>query len=355
MIAMLILLVIFAGLVYYQVFTQGIFSCFIMMVWTLVAAVVALNYQNYLAMLMIDKGFAFYPKAVALMIPFMVVLFGLRTLSDELIKGNMKFPDIIDRAGSVVFAVVSSLIITGIISITLQSLPLGTKILGFERIADMTNINEQSKFWPAGDSFTIKSMEMVSANCFAGSMDFAKYHPDYLRNLHMSKFAPAGFEGSSQYAPSGTITVKDIKVRTSALLLAGNARLEKGAGDLIVLTVKMNAMPTENDKVNCKDVDGNTRFALAQFRLFGHKGKEAVECYPATVMSSDGRTGEAMTMSDGKAYTGVPDQVTLVFQWPTSVGSVPPMFLEFKGSCRAEVPAIKTAEENKERSAESEK
>ncbi|MBN2842523.1 MAG: CvpA family protein [Sedimentisphaerales bacterium] len=361
MIAILILFVIFAGLVYFQVFTQGIFSCFIMMVWTIIAALVALNYQDYLAMLMIDNGFAFFPRAVALMVPFILVLFILREITDRFVSGNMKFNDIIDRMGSTVFSVVSSLIIVGMISICLQSLPLGTKLLGFERVEDMARIEQQRTFWPAGDAFVVKSMEMASANCFAGNMKFGQFHPDYLRSLHMNKVVPSGHEGSYQYAPSGSIVIKEVKIRNTSVPLVtvipasyntpeqrkAAGKLEKGEGDMISVVIDINIRASANEAVSCKDVDGNIRFALSQFRLFGFApGKEAIECYPATVMNRGGISGEALTLADGKAYSS-PGEVELIFQWPTSAKSVPPKYLEFKNTCRAEVPAIKFPEDKK--------
>ncbi len=362
MIAMLILFVILAGLIYFQVFTQGIFSCFIMMVWTIVAALVALNYQDYLAMLMIDNGFAFFPKAVALMVPFILVLFILREITDRFISGNMKFPEMIDRAGSTLFSLVSSLIIVGMISICLQSLPLPESILGFQRIKDMSQIDKQSTLWPAGDSFVIKTMEMASANCFSGEMSFVQHHPDYLRELHMNRVVPDGYEGSYQYAPSGSISVKEIKVRNTSVSLVtvipatyqspeqlkSAGKLEKGDGELLSVTVDINTRPLSKENVSCKDVDGNVRFALSQFRLYGSApGKGTVECFPATVIDNRGNSGEALTLADGKAYSS-PGEVELIFQWPTTVKSVRPQFLEFKNTCRAEVPAIKSeAEEEK--------
>ena len=58
MIAILILCVVVGGLVYYQVFTQGLFSTLIMAVLSLVSAVIALNYYEPLATLLNDLGLA---------------------------------------------------------------------------------------------------------------------------------------------------------------------------------------------------------------------------------------------------------------------------------------------------------
>ena len=362
MILMLVLVVLLIGLIYFQVFTQGIFSCFIMMVWTILAALVALNYQEYLAMLMIDNGFGFYPKAFALMVPFIVVLFILRELTDRFVSGNMKFPEMVDRAGSFVFAAVSSLIIIGMISICLQSLPLGRKILGFERVSDMAQLDQQATLWPAGDAFVTKLMNLASANCFSDKMNFSDIHPNFLRELHMNRIVPAEHEGSKPFAPSGSIKVKDIKIRNTSVPLitiipatmrtpeqrnpAG--KLEVGAGNLLSVVIDINVRPSEKENVTCKDVDGNVRFSMADFRLFAFgPGKETIEAYPATVMTRGGISGEALTLEDGKAYSSL-NEVELIFQWPTTVKSIAPKYLEFKNTCRVEVPAIKVADEESE-------
>ncbi len=357
MIAMLILFVILGALIYYQVFTQGIFSCFIMMIWTLIAAIVALNFQDYLAMLMIDNGFAFFPKAVSLMVPFIIVLFGLRALTDSFIRGNMKFPDMIDRAGSFVFSLVSSLIIVGMISIGIQSLPLPESILGYQRINEIDKLDQQSTFWPAGDKFVVGIMDMASSFGFAGNMSFAHNHPDYLRELYLNRVVPMGHEGSTQYAPSGSIAITSVKVLDSSIPLvkigSGNQAsnqvqsagvLEKGSGDLVSVKINFNTRPSGSDSVSCKDVDGNVRFAISHFRLYGHApGKGTIESYPATIIGSDGRA-EALTLSDGKAYTN-PEELVLVFQWPASARSVAPQYLVFKNTCKVKIPAIDAPEE----------
>ncbi|MCK4629217.1 MAG: hypothetical protein KAT56_09445, partial [Sedimentisphaerales bacterium] len=55
MIAILIFTVITGILIFYQVFTQGLFSNIIMAVLSLVAAITALNYYEPLAALLNDK------------------------------------------------------------------------------------------------------------------------------------------------------------------------------------------------------------------------------------------------------------------------------------------------------------
>ena len=351
MIAILITIAILAGLVYFQVFTQGIFSCFIMMVWTIISAMVALNYQDYLAMLMIDNGLAFYPKAVALLTPFIITLFVLREISDRFIPGNMKFPELIDRAGSTLFAIVTSLIITGMVSLCFQNLPMPTKILGFERLSSLEDLDNQNTWWPGGDALVVKALNQASAYCFAGDRPYQQVHPEYLRELHMNRIVPEQHEGSKKYAPSGSITVKNAKIRNGSIQLVTitpatyrtdetrkpAGKLEKGAGDLISITIDINARPSEKEKVTCKDVDGNIRFALSQFRLVGYaEGKDIIECFPSTVMIGS-NTGEQMGLDDGK-ISSTAEEIELIFQWPTSVKSVAPEFIEFKNTCRAIIP-----------------
>ena len=351
MIAIILMLVIVAGLVYYQVFTQGIFSCFIMMVWTIISAMVALNYNDYLAMLMIDNGLGFFPKAVALLAPFIITLFVLREISDRFIPGNMKFPEWIDRAGSSLFAIVTSLIISGMVSLCFQNLPMPTKILGFERLSSLEELESQNTWWPGGDALVVKALNQASAYCFAGDRSYDQVHPEYLRELHMNRIVPENHEGSKKFAPSGSITVKNAQVRKGSVQLvtitpAGYrteetrkpaGKLEKGSGELISVTIDINARPSEKENVTCKDVDGNIRFAMSQFRLVGHApGKGTIECFPSTVMIGS-NTGEQMGLDDGKIYTAA-EEIELIFQWPTNVKSVAPEFIEFKNTCRAIIP-----------------
>ena len=170
MIAIVVFCVITAFLVYYQVFTQGIFSCMIMTVMTVVSAIVALNYCELLTSLMGDYGLGkFAGPMLPLLAVFAVTLLVLRSAVDKLVRGNMKFPQMIDRAGSAVFALISSLVITGMIMIGFQMAPIGEKILGFTRCPDPAKPQERRNWYPLGDKLAVSIFTQGSKYCFSGS------------------------------------------------------------------------------------------------------------------------------------------------------------------------------------------
>ena len=154
MLAILIIFAIVGGIAFFLVFTQGLFSSLIMCVLCLISALIAFNYYELLGSKLNGIGLASYGgEAISLMGLFLLSLLVMRLAFDRLIKGNMKFPLLVDRIASAFFGLTAGMVIAGIIAIGFQLLPTPAKLLGFDRFPEVAdrNLKERSNLFPSAD------------------------------------------------------------------------------------------------------------------------------------------------------------------------------------------------------------
>jgi len=187
---------------------QGLFSAVIMCVLTILSAALAFGvYENlYYGLLMAqlpEQG-----EAVALVGAFLVALLILRTLADNVVKGNMQFPVWVDRIGGGAFGLVAAILVVGMIQIGFELLPFDATFLGFNRFvpvsadrnAELTEQDLKKKgpdavrwrresltFSP--DEFTIKLVALLSDGALSGTTSFREVHPDFAAEIQNSRSA----------------------------------------------------------------------------------------------------------------------------------------------------------------------
>jgi len=346
MILTLILCAIAVILIYYQIFTQGLFSSMIMAVLSLVSAIVALNYHEMLASLLNDLGMArFGPKGVSLLGIFILTLLLLREGTDRLIKGNMHFGLLIDRVASACFALVSSLTITGMIALGLQSLPLPASFLGFDRCGESLSSPDQDKrLLPYGDNFVLGMMNRVSNHCFAGSSSFTQIHPDMLREMYINRIVPDNFDGMRKEAASDALEViGDVKVvQNEARDNNNKERIDRQSrSELLLIKVKLKAGTGTRGNRGAKDIDSMIRFSMGQFRLVGYNPAKphqpGYSVYPIGLREEGNSTTIPKALDKGECRSSRTATFTLVFDRPVNLNEAPLQFLEFKRSSRAKV------------------
>lgn len=355
MLAITALCVLTGFLIYYQVFTQGLFGSLIMAVAAIVASQVALNYYEPLAALLADLGMSFLsPATISLLVLFAGTLFLLRELSDRFIRGNMKFPQIMDRIGSSVFAVISSLTITGMIALGFQVSAMPAVLLGFDRCPELRNSQEDKSFFPKGDDFVLSMMGHTSKYCFSGQNSFSQVHPDMLRDLYLNRLIPENYQGTRNEAAKDSVRVTSAKFASNNLKnLDTNLELELDTDErllLVQLTIK-GGSAKRGDR-GAADVDKEIRVALADFRLVGFdpadRGSEVYCRYPLGYLSSDSQSVKLAPLDKGRHTSSRSAKVGLLFTWPRKAKKVLPLFIDFKHSARGDINLKKLRESLRE-------
>lgn len=352
MVAILIVCLLVGVLTFYQVFTQGFFSALIMAVLSIVSALLAMNYYAILAPKLHDWGLGgFGPRGICLIAIFAILLLTLRLIADRLIPGNMSFALLVDRIGAAVFGLISSMIVVGVLALGFQLLPVSAKLLAFDRCPELNDPTQDRNLFPNVDGFVIGFTKMASNYCFAGKNKFNQYHPDFLRELYCGRLAldPA----SRREAPAGAITVKNAYLVRNQFpsqindINTGRELLEdKGA--FIVVNLAITTGTGDKPNTGAADVDGVTRFAYGNVRLFGFDASDqrapGVSSYPLGVLMPGEQAIQTHSLAEGMIMTESTGQVSLLFDWPTKMSQSPPLFLEFKNSARVKIPRLSTLE-----------
>ncbi len=396
MLAMIILCGMVGILVYFQVFSQGLFSAMIMAVLSALAAIVALNYQECLANIIMDNGLWAPPYATSLLGSFSIILLILREAFDRVIRGNMNFSLLVDRIGSAIFAFLAAMVIVGMIAIGFQSLPVDSTILGFNRCkglkitvtemgqdrpdkkeaeAFLYAVGDEFKFrkldnppedaqwnslFPSCDSFVEKMFNHVSKYSFSNDTVYAHVHPNITQELYLNRLTPLNYEGMRHEAKNDSIKLN----------MEGVYLIE--SDDKNISKIQLNEdfdKPLEDDEVfiavtvtinsDAADIDKKIRFALSNFRLVGFdpgdRDSKGCSRYPEIgkfiPVPKDKKSLKKMLFAKGAVIRSLNQGYcsdggksvlgTVLFRWPSDIKKITPLFLEFKHSARVDMPSAK--------------
>lgn len=198
-------------------YLQGMFSATLSAIFAILAAVLAVSYQEPLERLLSRGGMADYAMAITLVALFAGIYLILRVTFDSLVPGNLRLPLWVDRIGAAAMGVVAGLFATGIIALAAQSLPFGPSIAYYSQyelnadrpvrvppggnqvqFRDLTlseelkndTFTEDSRhgLFPPSDALLVGLVNHLSnGGSLAGGQKFAAVHPDYLQELFGSR------------------------------------------------------------------------------------------------------------------------------------------------------------------------
>lgn len=342
----------------------GFFSALIMAVLTICCAAGAVGLQESLA----TKVFAEYWQpnyayALGLALPFGVGLLILRVLFDKLIRRACLLPSLVDRIGGGVCGLVTAFLIVGVMAASIQMIPFGGSILGFQRVpiaqadagaapAKPIVEGEENDLWLSPDRFLAGLGYYTSAGIFSGENNFFHDYPDWVQANGWVNAIP---EGMSSYAKPGSISVQGTRKLSQVYRMVPGSEREgraavyepiepKGGREFRMIRVKL--------QDGAKDQNKSHVFTPRQFRLVGRAGDRLQQNHGVAVPQE---TGSAMTKhvrirNEGAAdlpaadlvhAAGEDDTVEVVFDLPTGFE---PIFIEYKHAARAKVSFKDSAE-----------
>lgn len=352
MLAILFMIAIVGVITYFLVFTQGLFSSLIVCVLSLISAIIAFNYYEALAGKLKTIGLTPYgPEAISLMALFLLSLLVMRIAFDRLIRGNMKFPLLVDRIVSALFGLISGMVIAGIIAIGFQLLPTPTKLLGFDRfpkIADR-NLDERNHLFPRVDGFVSTVVGQASMYGFAGNETYTQYHPDFLAELYFNRLTLDPFSSRTAAADCLKVDTAWLMNRDTILDCRKNELIMPDSGELFI-AVRLHI--SAKDDTGTADADGNIRFTLGNIRLVGfdqeNKRAEGLSRYPLGILKPGFLVVDGMGYDRGREFQkGQSRAIDLLFTWPEQYKKIKPQWIEFKGSARAAMPSASRLEHKK--------
>lgn len=282
------LLVLLIGMFYIY---QGFFSALLMLIASIIACVVAVNYYEGLHEMWKDSigpGIGYPLAFMAIFIPLLAVM---RIGADQLIRGNVSLPKAIDRAGGAVCGLFSGLVLIGSVLFAVQMLPIGSDVFGFERFQpNEDGVNVRKNFYLKPDNFAVGMVEMLSSGAFAGENSFARAKPDVLADLYAARAVTQ--TGDRQVVPDNALVVRSIRETNRIDQVTHAASGHNLKRDFTPTTaaegMKFLVCTVQLSNSAAREKSSDIRFRLPAFRIFGpppHASKEPPRAYIATGMS----------------------------------------------------------------------
>jgi len=230
--------IVFVGIIAYWHYLQGFFSAAISAILAIIAALVAVGYQEEIVSMVAGK-MNDQANAIALVVLFAITYGLLRVIFDKAIPGNVRFPVLLDRVGAPIMGVIAGLFAVGIVAIAAQTLPFGPSIAGYQRYpinfdkqiiihqsgkqSDADAVydevdgerflaDESQGLWVGVDDIVLNVMKKVSAEDgpLSRGRSFGDVHPDYLQELFGQR---SGLQpGANRTANPGKTSVQSVHV-----------------------------------------------------------------------------------------------------------------------------------------------
>ena len=257
---------------------QGLFSSLIMFFESVIAVMLAFAFYEDVHRLWENSLEPGLGLPLAFMLLFCGSLVIMRVLTDKLVPTGANFNLYVERAGGALCGFFTGLILIGSALVAIQMLPIGSAVLGFERLEmnKKTGLVERKNFSIfKPDAFVVGLADLMSdPGRFGGDNPLTRSKPDILLDLYSARANPQTevrmvlppdaiqavaywdfrqIDQVTQQAPAGSL------VRQFATQGPADPR-----NKLIVCRVRL-------DPAKAADTTGGAeiRFRVAQFRLVG--------------------------------------------------------------------------------------
>ncbi|MFH1747869.1 MAG: CvpA family protein [Planctomycetota bacterium] len=166
----------------------GLFSGLIDVFCAIVAMVVAFGCIDAVNELVVGQGLhPAYSLPVCFILLFAVTHIVLRVAADNLIRGNIRLPRMLDWVGGGICGFIIAQITVGMMLLGILMLPWGGRVMMFsryERVEAVSPEADQVEFahnsiWFMPDEFTVGLFKLLSAGSLKHKTPFASVYPDY--------------------------------------------------------------------------------------------------------------------------------------------------------------------------------
>ncbi|MEM1011858.1 MAG: CvpA family protein [Planctomycetota bacterium] len=126
-----IICIVLLGLVAFFHYTQGLFSSTVSAACAAIALFVAFGYHETVALTVGPETLGSYGMPLSLAALFGVTYMVLRTVLDNFLPKNVRYPVVFDKVGAAVAGLFVGVIASGVLAIVAQQLPFGQAALGY--------------------------------------------------------------------------------------------------------------------------------------------------------------------------------------------------------------------------------
>lgn len=120
-----LIVIVLLGLIAFFHYTQGLFAATISAFCAGIAAFMAFSYHESIAANWLAEPLGAYGYPFVLCSLFALIYIALRTLIDNLLPGNVRFPALLDKIGAAVMGLVAAFFPAAIVALAAQEMPAG--------------------------------------------------------------------------------------------------------------------------------------------------------------------------------------------------------------------------------------
>lgn len=282
---------------------QGLFSSLVMAVLTTVSATLTFMSFEYLASATgLREAVPSIAEGICISVVFGASLFIMRFAADRLIKADIFFDTMVDRVGGGACGLITGITMAGILALTLQTLPFGRSILGYEPFDDdLERAAYLHPFYP--DDYLLALGNTCTTGSMSGGGVFEHRHPDFLREL----FCWRNRAGRCPVvtSPPGTINVRKLYALDGTRL--ADKKKDKDLVDVVV-RIEVNGsaayIPAPDKNKRKRNKGWWWRLPATHFRLVCRRedngAEKLVGFYPWSYLFYDNDTPK-LALSAGKA------------------------------------------------------
>jgi hypothetical protein len=314
-----IIIILFIGIIAFFHYVQGFFSATISAMICILAAVLAVSYDETVVNLLLKGKMADMAHGMVLCIIFAVVYMVLRVIFDMAVPGNVRVPATVDKAGAILMGIIAGIFTTGIFAIAVQTLPFdpGISFMGYSRYTlrdtplvqvpmlgqfqdshisgemedtSLAPDKEKGMLVPVDDWVMDAVYHLSNGGSLAGDRTLESVHPDYLQELFGQRLGiqTGARHAALQFESHSVIDITDVyTVPTLPVMDGQNKELRpsgytppfkdvvKPSADqrLLVVRIKANSGATDDD-------DHVFRFSCGSIHIVGKAGDGYKDFYP---------------------------------------------------------------------------
>lgn len=373
MVMNIIALLLILAITFFQT-TFGLFSGMVNVMCTISSVCVAFGFFEPLNDFM-TRSMGWHPSytlPAAFVLLFVVTLVILRTLADNFIRGNVRFPLYVDWGGAAVCAFVNAQCCVGVMVLALMMLPFGGRVFMYQRhqrVEDYKNAEEKFEhhsIWLKPDEFTAGLFSILSSGSMSGSTAFASVYPDFPDWVSLSGYTvqPESLPAPLRDKGDGNKDLKIEKWWEQTTPVAARFREEiptkmnpdpkyaelshapPAGSKLIGVQVDLTRASADRDKSG-----SNHRFRPGQFRVVGDEGSKPMQYIPKIISGADAIIGGLPRIVEFDSNFSIPveeeTKLDLYFEVPSDFN---PHFVEYRRFARASLGAESQSKEPEPRS-----
>jgi len=251
-----------------------------------------------------------YARGCGFLLLYLLTFGLIRLIADVAVPKTAKLPKWPDHLAGGFAGFFAAMIVVGNLIIGVEMLPLGTRILGFDRFPTeqrMTpdgygQITGSASVWLAPERFVTGMWSLASGGSMGGAKAFAQEHPDILTESY-------GYRNTVQPGANTTLIQSMAKLRgIYEVADAKTARTWVGSdADMRVIVVRVQTEMGEKAPTRAADADSHFRITPTQVRLVASKGGRMHQYYPIGYMDM-GTTFVPLSLATGHLVDDFPSE-----------------------------------------------